>query len=83
MFTSSFWLSALERLIKTGCQSLLAILTIGPALDIAHVNWQNALGVAGGAAFLSLLTSLASLPIGPQGSPSLVGNGSGGGKHEQ
>lgn len=83
MFTAGFWASASERLIKTFCQSLLAVLTVGPALNILHVDWANALGVAGAAAFLSLLTSLASIPIGPAGSPSLVGNGSGGGKHEE
>jgi hypothetical protein len=43
---------------------------------VLNVSWSNALGVAAGAAILSLLTSLASVNIGPAGSPSLVG------KHE-
>lgn len=76
MFTSTFWASTLERLLKTFCQSLLAILTVGPAFNVLNVSWSNALGVAAGAAILSLLTSLASVNIGPAGSPSLVG------KHE-
>jgi hypothetical protein len=82
LFASSFWVSALERLLKTFCQSLLAMLTVAPAFNILNVSWTNALGVATGAAVLSLLTSMASINIGPAGSPSLVGNGSGGGKHE-
>jgi hypothetical protein len=82
LFTSSFWVSALERAVKTLCQSLLAMLTVAPAFNVLNVSWANALGVAAGAAILSLLTSMASINIGPAGSPSLVGNGSGGGKHE-
>jgi hypothetical protein len=83
LFTSYFWISTMERLVKTFCQSLLAILAIAPPLNILNVHWTNALGLAAGVAFLSFLTSLASINIGPPGSPSVVGNGSAGGRHEE
>lgn len=77
MFSRAFWLSTLERALKTFVQSLLATLTLGPAFNLLHANWTEALGVSLGATVLSLLTSLLSAPIGPSASASVVH-----GKHE-
>jgi hypothetical protein len=50
--------------VKTAAQAVLASLG-GDALSLYEVNPGTALGIAGGAALLSLLTSIASKPIGP------------------
>ena len=68
----TFWLATLERALKTFAQALLATLGVDAAL--LSVNWPQVLSVAGGAALLSVLTSIGSakLPMGEPGSPSLV-----------
>ena len=48
------------RAIKTFAQTLLATIPVG--ITIAEVDWMTCLGMAGLAAILSLLTSLAGLP---------------------
>lgn len=74
MWTRYFWLSALERMLKTYCQTLLVIWPIGDAaLHLYDLDWRKALLTAGLAAGASLLTSIVSGPVGPDGSPSLVG----------
>jgi hypothetical protein len=74
MWTTRFWLSLLERALKTFAQSLIAIWPLGEnAFGLLNVNWQSSLSVAGLAAVISALTSIASAGIGPDGSPSLVG----------
>ena len=69
MFTAGFWRAAVERAIKTFAQTLVSLWGAG-AFNIMKVEWQEALGVAGGAALLSVLTSVASSGIGNTG-PSL------------
>lgn len=56
-----------ERAVKTFAQALLALLG-ADTTGIVHAAWTTALSVAGMAAVLSLLTSLASL-----GGPALGG----------
>jgi len=74
MWTARFWLSLLERALKTFAQSLIAIWPLGEnAFGLLNVDWQSSLSVAGLAAVISALTSIASAGIGPDGSPSLVG----------
>ena len=73
MWSRYFWLSALERAIKTFAQSAVALLGGDMVLGLFDVDWPNALQVAGLAAAVSLLTSIASAGVGPDGSPSLVG----------
>jgi hypothetical protein len=74
MFAARFWLSLAERALKTFAQTLVALWPLGEnALGLIEVNWQNSLSVAGLAALISALTSIASAGIGPDGSPSLVG----------
>lgn len=48
------------RALKTFAQAALSMLTVGQAF--IEVNWINLLSVAGVAAVISILTSLAGLP---------------------
>jgi hypothetical protein len=75
MWTTTFWKDAAERALKTAAQALLSLWVVGGAFNILTVSWGPALGVAAGAAVVSLLTSLVSSGIGEKGTASLVGSG--------
>lgn len=62
----------LERALKTFAQSLLAAVAATGVADAAGVDWPEALGIAGLAALVSVLTSVASWKLGPERGPSLV-----------
>ena len=73
MLTKKFWKAATERAVKSAAQGVgLAFFASdsGPA-NLFSFDWNTALGFAGGAALLSLLTSIGSAPIGKDG-PSLA-----------
>lgn len=61
-----------ERAVKTAAQSLLLFVGAAQGLDLFTLDWQRALGAAAAGALLSILTSVASLGIGPSDTPSLV-----------
>jgi hypothetical protein len=71
MLTKKFGLDALERSVKTFAQSLVALIGAG-AVNIVLLDWPDMLGVSATAALVSLLTSVVSLPVGNNGSASLV-----------
>lgn len=71
MLTASFWRDATERAIKTACQSALATLGLG-SVDVLAVNWVGVLSVGAGAALISVLTSIASEPVGVGGTASMT-----------
>jgi hypothetical protein len=71
VFTRIFWTQALERAAKSAAQALVGMWTLD-RFDVLHADWPLAAGIAGGAAVLSLLTSVISAPVSPQHSPSLV-----------
>lgn len=74
MFTKRFAVSLIERAIKTFAQSLIALWPLGDAaFGLLDVDWRKAASIAGMAALLSALSSIVSAPVGPDGSPSLVG----------
>ena len=69
-----FWRETLERSVKTAAQSVLLGLGFS---DVGFANLFDmdpmlALGFAGGGAALSVLTSLATLPMGADDSPSAI-----------
>ena len=64
--------SIIERAAKTAAQSLLLFVGAAQGLDLFTLDWQRALGAAAAGAVLSILTSIASLGVGPAGTPSLV-----------
>ena len=73
MLSKAFWKAAIERAVKSAAQGVgLAFFASdsGPA-NLFSFDWSTALGFAGGAALLSLLTSIGSAPIGNNG-PSLA-----------
>ena len=60
IFTKTWWKAAAVRALKTFAQAMLATITVGQTF--AEVSWLNACSVAGVAALISLLTSVAGLP---------------------
>lgn len=73
MWRARFWKDAAERAAKSAAQALVIYLVgDAPVFDAWHVNWRAAAGIAGGAALLSVLTSVISSRIGDPESASLV-----------
>lgn len=66
-----FWIDAAERAIKTFAQAAVAILT-ADAVGLIGVDYIQLLSIAGLAAVVSLLTSVASGSTGATDSASLV-----------
>ena len=64
-----FWTAAAERAVKTFAQALVALFVAG--VTVLTIDWQQGLAVAGTAALV--LTSVASLRLGPFEGPSLAG----------
>jgi hypothetical protein len=70
VFSLTFWKSTAERAVKSFAQALVASLTA--VAGLGDVKWGIVLPVAGMTALLSVLTSVASLPVGDHVSPSLL-----------
>jgi hypothetical protein len=72
MFTLLFWKQALERAIKMFAGSAIGVLS-GDGIGVLNANWGDAFSVAGMAAIVSVLLSVASSQLGAaKDSPSLV-----------
>lgn len=69
----AFWIATGERAAKTFCQALVALFVAG--VTILNLDWVQAVGVAGTAALVSVLTSIASAKVGSWEGPSLVSEG--------
>lgn len=72
MFTKAFWIAAGERAIKTFAQTAAALWGGDAALNIVDIDLGEVAGLSASAAALSVLTSLASIPLSKGDSPSLV-----------
>ncbi len=72
MFTKSFWLETVDRLVKSAAQGVILGLGLAEGFNLFEMDVAAALGFAGGAALLSLLTSLISAPFNQKGTPSLI-----------
>jgi hypothetical protein len=70
--TTQFLTDLAERAVKTFAQALVAVLTVQGVSGVLDVDWPRALSVAGLAAVVSALTSLASGGIGRSGTASLT-----------
>lgn len=68
----SFWLSAVERAVKTFAQAFVALIGT-QAVGILDVDWVQILSVSALAAVVSVLTSVASAEVGKSRGPSLAG----------
>jgi len=69
--TASFWMAAGERVVRAFAVSMLSLLGAG-VVDIVNVPWTTDLSISGGAAVVSLLTSLVASQVGIKGSPSFL-----------
>lgn len=72
MFKRVFWIASVERAIKTCAQTAVALIGGDSVLSIVEIDAGAIAGVAGTAALVSILTSLASIPLSKGDSPSLV-----------
>lgn len=72
MTKASFWRGLADRAVKSAAQSLLLLWGADAGFDILSVSWPQALGLAGGAALLSALTSLISAPVGDDNTTALI-----------
>lgn len=72
MWTATFWKQVAERAIKSAAQALIGLWVGDTVFDVWQADPRKAVGVALGAALLSVLTSLVSGPVGEPGTPSLV-----------
>ena len=72
MLSSAYWLGVADRAVKSFAQALLLLWGADAGFNLLAVDIPSALGIAAGAAVLSVLTSLVSLPIGDRGSPSVL-----------
>lgn len=72
MWTWKFWREALERAVKSAAQALLLALSGDKVFNVLQADWQVLVGAAAGGAVLSILTSLISLPVGADDSPSAI-----------
>lgn len=73
MWTVQWVKDAGERCAKSVAQALILLLLGDGAFDVFEVpDWKAVAGIALGAAVLSLLTSVLSLPISNRGTASLV-----------
>ncbi|WP_237551971.1 holin [Streptomyces sp. cg28] len=66
MWTAAFWKATAERAVRTFAQSLAAVLVAG-ATNLLNVDWVAALGTAGLATLLAVLTALGAAGVGPHG----------------
>lgn len=64
MFSKLFWRETADRAVKSFAQALLLLWTADAGFNVLHVDVPAALGAAGGAAVLSVLTSLVSAKVG-------------------
>ena len=63
--TKDYWLAILERAIKTAAQTFLA--SVGTTATLGGINWPVVGSTVAVATLLSLVTSLASLPLAKPG----------------
>lgn len=75
MYTAGFWAGAFDRVIKSFAQALLLLWGADEGFNIIEINFAQSLGVAAGAAALSLLTSIISAPVADKGSTSMLPGG--------
>ena len=70
MFTSYFWKKTAEVAIRTFATTLIGA---GIAIGSSAVEWRTALTAAGIATVLSIIAAVATINVGPEGTPSVIG----------
>ncbi len=66
MLTPQFWTATTERAVKTAAQTLVALIGVDQ-VGVLELDWPAMLSVTATATILSVLTSIASSPIGVAG----------------
>ena len=56
--SKKFWVSTAERAVKTFCESVVSLLTVGNA--IASFDWFNILSISATATLISVLVNIVS-----------------------
>ncbi len=74
MWTRFFWLDLVERALKTAAQVFVTVIAAAGA-GLMDSDWRAAFSAAGMAAILSVVTSIASGIVKPDGTASLVSRG--------
>lgn len=72
MYSRQFWASTTERVLWTFLQALAAAGASDGVLDLTQMSWPAALGIAGGAALVSLVKCLGAALVAPQGTPATL-----------
>lgn len=67
----NFWRQSFERAVKTAAQAVV-LLVGGDQFDVLQANVERGFGFAAGGFLLSLITSIATAPIGEPDDPSAV-----------
>lgn len=75
MRDAGFWVGTLDRAVKSFAQALLLLWGADDGLNVLEINLAQSLGVAVGAAVLSLLTSIVSSSVGDRGTTSMISGG--------
>lgn len=71
LYTGAFWLGTADRAVKSAAQALLLLWGADAGFNVLQVEPLPALGIAGGGAVLSVLTSIVSARAGDAGTTSL------------
>lgn len=72
MWTKKFWKQTAERAIKTSAATAAGLVS-GNGVGVCEVDWLGVLSITAMSAIVCVLTSIASLPVGPdKQTPSLV-----------
>jgi hypothetical protein len=72
MLTWRFWRETLERAVKTAGQSGLLAVGAAEGFNLFALDFATFGGFVAGGAFLSVLTSLATIKVGAEDSPSAI-----------
>jgi TRAP-type uncharacterized transport system fused permease subunit len=72
MFTKLFWMDAAERSLKTFFQVFLAIAIEENVFNALELDWKQIIGIALGAALVSIATSVVSSTVGKHETASLI-----------
>ena len=72
MSTRAFVIGAVDRAVKSFAHALLLLWGADAGFSLLNVSLPSALGFAGGAAVLSLLTSIASSKVGDKGTSAFL-----------
>lgn len=72
LFTKRFWIEVGERAIKTSAQTVIGAGILGEGADLFALDFGLVVSFGATGALLSVLTSVASITVGPRGSASTV-----------